>query len=232
MKKLRIKLAVAAVLGALSITPAMSAQLVLDSTGNVLMGINGVQVGTAQYNVTFGDTATTAQNKFAFSTSDEAIQATRELMNLLDVTGVAGAYGDGAETSGGRSAPTLNGVSDNRFWYWVLTWYSPTQFVYDYDYTKASGAVFGPSGVSDRRYGSPELFDISGAVGATYNSAAVMEIRQTHTNATWKLTSAAPASSVPEPTSLALMGLGVLGYTASRRKSKCPTQPDAMATTA
>jgi hypothetical protein len=53
MKKLRIKLAVAAVIGAFSITPAMSAQLELETTGNVLMGIKGIQVGTKFYNVSF-----------------------------------------------------------------------------------------------------------------------------------------------------------------------------------
>jgi hypothetical protein len=220
MKKLRIKLAVAAVLGVLSITPAMATP-VLDTNGSVLMGIKGVQVGGAFYDVSFGDTATTAADTFVFSTSADALIATRALMSLFDTTGVAGAYGDGAMWGGEYK---IKGMDSSRKLYAMFTWFNASQFAYDYDYRSLGGGLveqWGEGGYYER-LGDMKVIT-NGQQGVDYDDVVVMESMLHLTNAVWRLSSPAQDSSVPEPTSLALLGIGVLGYVGSRRKSKSPT---------
>jgi hypothetical protein len=218
MKKLRIKLAVAAVIGAFSITPAMSAQLELDSTGKVLKGIKGVQVGALYYDVSFGDTAPTPGEQFVFNTMESAIEATAALFRHFDVDQVAEKWGDKDEVNNGWY---VNGVVDAASGFSVVS-----------NYDGVGGVAFNNQRIGVIGLGG-ERVEALGLSNPIFLSTVKFEEWRDVTRGRWvSAQSPQPPNDVPEPTALTLLGIGVLGYAASRRKSKYPTQPDTMPTTA
>ncbi len=218
MKKLRIKYAVAAYLCALSITPVKAAQLSLDITGNVLLGINGVLVGGLAYDVAFGDTSTTSNQTFVFNNLNTAKAATDALFRLFDVGRVAAQWGDMDAIENGRY---INGLSDSAPSGFLDTHYDANgNFVYNY---QRFGSRLAGGGLSSARVSYSTVF----------LTEAEMVSMTDRTVATWSLpTLQQPNNVVPEPTALTLLGIGALGYAASRRQSKYPTQPNTMPTTA
>jgi hypothetical protein len=222
MKKLRIKLAVAAVLGALSITPAMATP-VLDTSGNVLMGIKGVQVGTLFYDVAFGDTDSTQAQSYAFNTVEQAKAATAALFSLFDVGNVAQWYGDKDLTTNEYS---INGIAVWSLYADIYTEYAKGYFVSN---TQRIGVEAEGAGQPMTEQTEAQMMRY-GLLVVGNNRATIATWTQSPTEA--QQTQQPISNAVPEPTAISLLGIGALGYAASRRQSKYTTQPDTMPTTA
>jgi hypothetical protein len=215
-----------ALMGTLALGATGVKATTLNIDGNVLMGINGVLVGTKTYNVAFGDTGTNVTVARTFVTAAEAETASLALGLLLDVNGDAGSYGDGG--GGGIGKRTINGIDVWSNMYWIYTHYGlantgdSAKMAYDYRGT-------------DTRRRDNGWFGTNSWWGLYPLTEQDMRQNVNATNAVWTEVEAASVSTIPEPTSMVLLGLGALGFAASRKKSKHSDmlhQPDTMSTTA
>jgi hypothetical protein len=198
--------------------------LVLNDSGNTLMGINGVVVGGLEYNVAFGDTETSLWKDSTFITFDEGRAAMNVLGTMLNTGGVAWEYG-----GGGIGERVLNGLElTNDYTYNVLTHVGAAP---RYGDNIVSGWYFKDKArmlaMFSGDYVKGGFEDIVGSGGSTSNaSAETMTIWKGGTNATWsKVQNKAINMEVSEPTTTILVCLGFLGYTVAHRQKLTPPKP-------
>ena len=204
-------LGIACLLFAVLFAPASYATVQLDVQGGILMGATSVDVNGMLYDVQFanGSCDSLFNNcdpaTFAFSTKSDADAASQALLDSVFVDGPIGNFDSDQTLTNGCGAESLLSLS-----------FCGVQTLY----AAANGQDYGS--VAFNYIANNTYLD---NVGSSYGSTSFDTSVAPYLNyAVWSVSSAQP-KSVPEPGSLALLGIGLVGMgIVSNRKRKAQVE--------